>query len=276
MSDAPRPRPAGAHPAAADAAATLSLAPGTRALIQGATRGIGLALTRLLLENDDVASVIATGRRPRASEGLHALHRQHGTRLIITPLDAADESSIASAAAALGDGARPLRLLINCAGVLHEGPRMKPEKRIADLDAASVLRAFTVNALGPALVIKHFLPAMDRRARTIIANISARVGSITDNRLGGWYAYRASKAAQNMFTRTLAIELARWNRLAVCVALHPGTVETALSEPFRQRVPRERLFTPARAAQQLLAVLEGLGPEDSGGFFAWDGQPIPW
>ncbi len=276
MSDATRPRPAGAHPAADDAAGTLSLAPGTHALIQGATRGIGLALTRLLLENDDVASVIATGRRPRASEGLQALHRQHGARLVVAPLDAADESSIASAAAALGDGARPLRLLINCAGVLHEGPRMKPEKRIADLDAASVLRAFTVNALGPALVIKHFLPTMDRHARTIIANISARVGSITDNRLGGWYAYRASKAAQNMLTRTVAIELARWNRLAVCVALHPGTVETALSEPFRKRVPRERLFTPARAAQQLLAVLEGLGPEDSGGFFAWDGQPIPW
>ncbi len=153
---------------------------------------------------------------------------------------------------------------------------MKPEKRIADLDAASVLRAFTVNALGPALVIKHFLPTMDRHARTIIANISARVGSITDNRLGGWYAYRASKAAQNMLTRTVAIELARRNTNALCVGLHPGTVETALSEPFRKRVPRERLFTPARAAQQLLAVLEGLGPEDSGGFFAWDGQPIPW
>ena len=124
--------------------------------------------------------------------------------------------------------------------------------------------------------MKHVLPLSPRSGKFVFASLSARVGSIGDNRLGGWYAYRASKAALNMLIRTLAIEHRRTRPSGVCVALHPGTVETALSEPFRSGVPAEKLFSPAQAAEALLAVMDRLGPEANGGFYAWDGAPIPW
>ena len=153
---------------------------------------------------------------------------------------------------------------------------MQPEKRLADVSPVSLQRSFAVNAVGPLLVAKHFQGLLDREARAVFASLSARVGSIGDNRLGGWYAYRSAKAAQNMVTRNLSIELRRRARGVICVALHPGTVDTGLSRPFQSNVPEERLFSPERAAQQLLAVIDGLRPEDNGGFVAWDGQPIPW
>ena len=137
-------------------------------------------------------------------------------------------------------------------------------------------RSFQVNAIGPALVAKHFLPRLPKDRPARFAVLSARVGSIEDNRLGGWYGYRASKAALNMLVRSLAIELARTRPLAVCVALHPGTVDTALSRPFQRNVAAQKLFTPAYAAGRLLDVLDGLGPGDSGGFYAYDGTRIPF
>jgi len=138
------------------------------------------------------------------------------------------------------------------------------------------VRSFRVNALGALLVAKHFQGFFDRNDRVVFASLSARVGSIGDNRLGGWYAYRASKAAQNMITKNLAIELRRRARGVVCVALHPGTVATDLSAPFRGGVPEEKLFDASRAARQLLGVIDSLTPDSNGGFFAWDGEPIPW
>ena len=144
------------------------------------------------------------------------------------------------------------------------------------LDAASLAALFATNAIGPALVAKHLLPLTPRDRSSLFAALSARVGSIGDNRLGGWYGYRASKAALNMMIRNLAIEQRRTRPLSVCVALHPGTVQTALSAPFQASVRPERLFTPAHSAEALMRVMECLGPEDSGGFFAWDGAAIPW
>ena len=167
-------------------------------------------------------------------------------------------------------------LVVNCAGVLHDEAAMQPERRLEDVQVEHLQRAFAVNAIGPLLVAKHFQQLLPRRQRAVFASLSARVGSIGDNRLGGWYAYRASKAAQNMITRNLSIELRRRSRGIVCVALHPGTVDTALSRPFQRNVPSEKLFSPERAASQLLAVVDRLGPDDNGGFFAWDGQPVPW
>lgn len=247
------------------------------ALVQGASRGVGLALARALLARADVDCLIATSRDPDSSEGLRALSATSRDTLRLVPLDVADESSIESAAMRVEAlGIDRLHWLINCAGVLHDDSGLGPEKRIEDLSSAALRRLFDVNAFGPPLVVKHMLPLLRHDERAVVAQLSARVGSIGDNRLGGWYGYRASKAAQNMFTRTLAIELRRRAENVVCVALHPGTVDTSLSAPFQRNVPPDQLFDPARAAAQLLDVLDRCGPEQSGRFFAWDGTEIPW
>ncbi|MGR8921047.1 MAG: SDR family NAD(P)-dependent oxidoreductase [Gammaproteobacteria bacterium] len=244
-------------------------------VVQGASGGIGAALTAALLELPTTTHVLATCRDPAASDALAALAERHGDRLLTSALDVTDEDTIAAAAERFAALGTPLGLLLNVAGLLHDGS-MQPEKRLADLDPARLARSFAVNATGPALVAKHFARYFPRRERAVLASLSARVGSIGDNHLGGWYGYRASKAAQNMFTRNLSLELPRRHRGLICVALHPGTVDTALSKPFQANVPADRLFAPARAAAQLLDVIDGLEPGDNGGFFAWDGSPIPW
>lgn len=247
---------------------------GHHAVIVGGSRGIGLALVRALLADARYARVIAAARVPETA-ALSVLREKHPLRLAALALDVTDEASIARAAAALATNSPRLHRLIDCAGVLHEGD-LRPERRLADIDPAAVLRSFAVNALGPLLLAKHFAPLLTHDEPTVLANLSARVGSIGDNRLGGWYAYRAAKAAQNQITRTLAIELARRAPNLVCVALHPGTVDTGLSKPFQGGVPAAKLFTADFAAGRLLAVIDGLRPQDSGRFLAWDGREIPW
>ena len=168
-------------------------------------------------------------------------------------------------------GQGPFQLIINAAGVLH-GADFMPEKRLADLDQAQLLATFQVNTFGPALLLRHFSGLLDRR-RGVLAMLSAKVGSIGDNRLGGWYSYRASKAALNMLVRTAAIEVRRSQPNAVLLALHPGTVTSRLSQPFRGA----ELGRPAAAAaQDLLRVIDSLGPEASGGFYAYSGEALPW
>lgn len=226
-----------------------------RAAIVGASGGIGAALAAAL--------------RERGCE-VHALMRSAGPAEQF--IDVEDEASIAAAAQRLS-AAGPLDLVIVATGLL-QGTGVTPEKRWNDLSGAALARYFAVNAAGPALVAKHFLPLLPRKGRAGFAALSARVGSIGDNALGGWYGYRASKAALNMLVKTLAIELARSRPDAFCAALHPGTVDTGLSQPFQRGVAAERLFTPDFAAQRLLEVLGGLGPSDSGRCFAWDGAAI--
>lgn len=167
----------------------------------------------------------------------------------------------------------PPELVLVATGRL-QGDGVSPERSFAALDLDALTRSFQINAAGPALVAKHVLPLFPKDRRAVFAVLSARVGSIEDNRLGGWYGYRASKAALNMLVRCLAVELARSRPLAVCVALHPGTVDTALSRPFQRSVAADKLFRPADAAERLLQVIERLTPADSGGFFAYDGQRI--
>jgi NAD(P)-dependent dehydrogenase (short-subunit alcohol dehydrogenase family) len=247
------------------------------ALVQGASRGLGLAFAEELLRRPDVDRVVATSRNPEASEGLARLRADHGDALVAVALNVRDESSIAAAAERVAAECGPrLHWLINCAGVLHGEDAVGPEKKLEDADPARLRAVFEVNAFGPLLVAKHFFALLRHEERAVLANLSARVGSLGDNHLGGWYAYRASKAAQNMFTRNLAIELGRRAPNVICLALHPGTVDTDLSRPFQRNVPPESLFEPGRAAAQLLGVMDARGREDSGGFFAWDGQPIPW
>jgi NAD(P)-dependent dehydrogenase (short-subunit alcohol dehydrogenase family) len=235
------------------------------AILVGARGGLGAALVEALLAQGAFETVLALSR---SGEGAVAPGLVHGT------IDLTDEASVAAAAAA----ARPLtapRLVIVASGLLHDAQGLRPEKTIAAIDPARLARLFAVNATGPALVAKHFLPLMPRQGRVVFAAVSARVGSITDNRLGGWYGYRASKAALNMLLRTIAIEWTRSAPDSVCVGLHPGTVDTPLSRPFQGGVAEGRLFTPARSAGHLLAVIGQLTPGDTGGVFAWDGAPIP-
>ncbi len=236
------------------------------AVVIGASGGIGGALTRALAADPAVARILALSRRPVESAD---------PKVRWQPVDLLVEDSIAAAAAQAGAQA-PLGLVILATGVLHQGDALQPEKSWHALSDASLEQAFRVNSIGPALAAKHFLPRLAKQRKSVFAALSARVGSISDNRLGGWYAYRASKAALNMLMRTAAIELQRRNPDALCVALHPGTVDTALSQPFQRNVPDDKLFTPDFAAAQLLDVVDPLSASDSGGFFAWDGQSIPF
>ena len=245
---------------------------GANVLIQGASRGIGLGLVQALLRDDAEFRVIATCRDPDSAESLNALGCD---RLSIRGLDVTMPSRIEALASELGQEGIRLSLIINAAGVLH-GKGFGPEKKLEDLDAAALESVFAVNTFGPALLLKALRPLMAREGKAVFAAVSARVGSIGDNRLGGWYAYRASKSALNQIVRTAGIELGRRNRNAIVVALHPGTTDTGLSAPFQANVPPEKLFSVERTCGYLLDVIDGLSIEDSGGFFAWDGQRIEW
>lgn len=225
---------------------------GYRALVIGASGGIGAALVAALREDPRCAQVVELGRATQPA------------------LDLAEPASIERVAAELaGQGA--FQLIVNAAGVLHDESFM-PEKRLADLNPAQLLATFQVNTFGPALLLRYFCGLLDRQ-RGVLAMLSAKVGSIGDNRLGGWYSYRASKAALNMLIKTAAIEVRRSQPNAVLLALHPGTVNSALSQPFRGA----EIGRPAAvAAHDLLRVIDSLGPEASGSFHAYDGQPLPW
>ena len=190
-------------------------------------------------------------------------------------LDVTREQDFAIAADTVRRETDRLHTVLNVAGLLFDSD-LKPERRLEDLKPEALLKSFAVNAIGPALAAKHFLPLLTHGQRAVFASLSARVGSIGDNRLGGWYAYRAAKAAQNQFTRTLAVEAARRAPQLVVAALHPGTVTTDLSAPFSGNVAAEKLFTVEQSGGSVMGVMEGLKAADSGGFFAWDGSAIPW
>ena len=248
----------------------------SQAFVQGASRGIGLEFVRQLLVEPQFTRVFAACRAPDESAELAALAVAE-PRLRVVAIDVSDEGSVARAAGQVGSETDRLHLIVNSAGVLHGGPaEIRPEKRLADVRPDALAASFAVNAFGPLLVAKHFERLLAHRERAVFASISARVGSIGDNRLGGWYAYRGAKAAQNMFTKTLAVEWARSRRNVVCVALHPGTTDTSLSRPFQASVPADKLFTTERTVRQLLDVIDRLDATDSGRFLAWDGREIPW
>lgn len=232
----------------------------SRAVVVGAGGGIGAALVDRLATDGRYGVVHALSRAPVPRSAPVEAGR----------IDIADPASIATAAEAI-DG--PVDLLIVATGVLGDDSG-GPERSLAELDAERLARAFRLNAIGPALVLRRFVPLLPRDRPATIACLSARVGSISDNRAGGWYGYRASKAALNQIVRTAANEIARRRPQALCVALHPGTVDTSLSKPFQRGVAPDRLFTPAYAAERLLAVLDQLPPEANGRCYAWDGTEV--
>ena len=244
-------------------------------LVQGASGGLGFELTRQYVHRADVNCVFATCRQPASCPSLTKLANEHANKLRLLALDVTDEDSIGSAATQLKHHTDKLHVLINVAGVLHT-ENGGPERRLEHLNPGSLAQYFATNATGPLLVAKHFVGLITHKNRSVLANISARVGSISDNRLGGWYGYRASKAAQNMMTKTLAIELKHRAPNVACIALHPGTVDTKLSKPFQKNVPPEKLFDPVRAARQLIDIIDSTTAEESGTFFDWQGEVIPW
>lgn len=224
--------------------------------------------------------VVIIGASGGIGAALAALHRGRGDRVIALSradgdLDLADPASIAAAAEKVashlaGDG---LDRLLIATGMLR-GDKAEPEKNLASLTADALAESFAINAIGPALVLRHFVPLLPRETPAVVAALSARVGSIADNRLGGWYGYRASKAALNQIVRTAAIELARSRPQSVCVAIHPGTVDTALSRPFQRSVPTSQLLRPTESAARIASVLDALGPSDNGQFFDWKGERL--
>lgn len=230
----------------------------------GASGGIGAAALRLLSADERVARICAFSRNAE----IEAL-----PKVSVGRIEFDDEASIADAAAAASRD-DSLDLVFVTSGILWEGDDLRPEKTMREISMDSLARLFAVNAAGPTLVAKHFLPTLRKGSKTVFAALSARVGSIGDNRLGGWYSYRASKAALNMLLRGLAIEHARLRPESVIAGLHPGTVDTGLSAPYTSRTPREKLFSPDQSARYLIGVMDKLGPEDTGQTFAWDGSRV--
>lgn len=235
-----------------------------RAAVWGASGGIGLALVNALASSGDYRLV-------------HA-----GCRNIVAPVsniikpfsfDLLDESSIAAAATALAS-VGPVDLTIVATGMLHDAAGNWPEKSFGALTAEAMVASFRINTVGPALIAKHMIQAIPMRRRSVFVALSARVGSISDNRLGGWHSYRASKAALNMIIANLAIELKRTRPDAIAVGLHPGTVDSSLSLPFQKGVAIGKLFSPATSAEYLLSVVDGLTTSATGAVWSWDGQRI--
>ncbi|RED45771.1 SDR family oxidoreductase [Aestuariispira insulae] len=231
-----------------------SLRPGFTVIVFGATGGIGRALTRQIEQMENCAQCFALSRTGSPA------------------IDFSDEDTLAEAAAFIQSRQGEIDLMIDATGVLTiKGAR--PEKTIRQIDPVRMAEAFLVNSIGPALLLKHFSPLLPRGRKSIFASLSARVGSITDNASGGWIGYRASKAALNQIIHTAAIELSMKKTGSLVVALQPGTVDTPLSQPYRGR---HATLSPDEAAKRLLAVIDGLSPEESGGFFDHKGQRVPW
>ncbi|GAK43565.1 short-chain dehydrogenase/reductase SDR [Tepidicaulis marinus] len=240
-----------------------SFGTGLSVALYGASGGIGTALREALLADPAVERVFAFSRRS---------HFPAHEKLTAIATDIRREEMIADGAALMrAEG--PLHLVLVASGILH-GDDVRPEKSWRQIEAGAMEEVLRVNTLAPALIAKHTLPLLARGRKSCFAALSARIGSISDNKLGGWHAYRASKAALNMLIRTFAIELARKNEEALTLALHPGTVDTDLSAPFQRGLPEGQVQSPEETARHLLKVIDEKGPGESGRCFAFDGTEI--
>jgi NAD(P)-dependent dehydrogenase (short-subunit alcohol dehydrogenase family) len=245
------------------------------ALIVGASRGIGLGFVRQLLLDSRVTKIYATYRNQETATELFSLASQYPQRLVTLYMELTDELQIAGSVEKISLEITKLHLVINCVGILHEN-NLQPEKSLKQINPDNLIRYFQVNSIGGVLLAKHLLPLFRHKQPSIFACISAKVGSIGDNRLGGWYGYRASKSALNMFMKTVAIEYQRRCPQTIVVTLHPGTTDTDLSQPFQKNVFPEKLFPVEKTVKQLLIVMSKLELNDSGKFFSWDGNVLPW
>ena len=264
-------------------------------LINGSNRGIGLAFAKHLLETNNESivgdkrtngTVIATCRNPDEAKDLHELREKFGTeRLEILRIDVLDEKTIEAAAKLVSEKYGRLDCVINTAAVLHLPDRkMVPETSILRFDPEACVLSYRTNAIGPMLMTKHFSKLMLKTAEEndegkpvpVIASLSARVSSISDNKLGGWYSYRGGKTALNQMTQTAHVEFSRKKNPIAMVLLHPGTVDTELSTPFKKNVPEGKLFTPEYSAGRMLEVLKDVTLKDSGKFYDYAGEEVAW
>lgn len=251
------------------------MSPQKNALIIGASQGIGLGFVQKLLNNHEYQHIYATYRHQYSAANLIAIAQQYPQKITCLKLDVTDENQVIDSLKQINSTSTKLHLVINCVGILHEG-KLQPEKSLKHINSANLLHYFEVNSIASVLLAKHLKPFFKHQEKSIFATISAKVGSIGDNRLGGWYGYRASKAALNMFMKTVAIEYARTNPKTIVITLHPGTTDTRLSFPFQKNVPAGKLFSVELCVEQLLSVINNLTINDTGEFFSWDGTNLPW
>ncbi|XP_051936559.1 C-factor [Hippocampus zosterae] len=258
------------------------------ALVQGASRGLGLQFCKYILKNKLPASVIATCRNPEGATELQGLVGQHPDRMTVLQLDVNREEDIREAAERVKERFGRLDLMVNSSALLH--PSGKGETSLRDVSAHGIMATLTTNTVGPLVMAKYFAPLLQKgnggfgrqpmdKAKWhsgIIVNVTAKVGSIGDNGLGGWYSYRMSKAALNMATKNLSIELGRSRPKVLCVSLHPGTLDSDLSRPYHRNVPEGKLFSTERSVGYLMGIVEALDVEKTGKAYSWDGTQLPW
>lgn len=236
------------------------------AVVVGASGGIGQAIIAALSASSRPARIIAVSRSPLAFSD---------PRIEALTADVSQESGRTALKQHLDKQA--VHLVFNAIGILHDDAHgISPEKRMDDIDADHLARVIHINAATPALLLAAIKHSLQGKHPVVIGSLSARVGSIGDNGFGGWYSYRASKAAHNMLMKTLSIELKRLNKQSIVLSLHPGTTDTGLSKPFQGRVPEDKLFTPDFVAESLLNVMSQRTPDDTGSFWDWAGEPIEW
>jgi NAD(P)-dependent dehydrogenase (short-subunit alcohol dehydrogenase family) len=223
----------------------------------------------------NLQQIYATYRNQDSAKELFSLKEQNKERLICLTMDITDESSIISGIQQISQQTNKIHLVIYCVGILYDGD-LQPEKSLKQIIPENLIRYFQINSIGTVLLAKHIMPLLRHQENSMFAAISAKVGSIGDNSLGGWYGYRASKAALNMFLKTISIEYSRRCPKTIVVALHPGTTNTNLSQPFQKNVLPEKLFSVSKTVNQLLEVMANLELKNSGEFFSWDGNSLPW
>ncbi len=243
-------------------------------LVVGANGGIGLGFVKALLNDDSIQTLFATYRSPESAEELLSLEAE-SPQLKCLKLDITEEEQVVQAIAQISAAVPNLHWVINCVGILHEGD-LQPEKSLRQINADQLMRYFQVNSIGAVLLAKHLMPLFKHGDRSVFATVSAKIGSIEDNYLGGWYGYRASKAALNMLMKTTSIEYSRRCPKTIITLLHPGTTDTQLSKPFQRNVPADKLFSVERTVSQLMDIIQNLTFKDNGSFFSWDGSPLPW
>jgi len=256
------------------------------ALVQGASRGLGLQFTQILASRPNVAKVIATSRTAENSANLAEIRHRYPDKIHLINVDVTDEEHIRNCVPIIKEqSGGKLDLLINCSAILH--PSGKGETSLRDVSLEGLKKTFETNTIGPLLMAKYYSPLIlkskgsmgsqtDKKHTGILVNVTARVSSISDNQLGGWYSYRLSKTALNQATKNLSIELGRGKSKVICVALHPGTVDTDLSRPYHKNVPAGKLFSAEKSANYLLSIIDNLSYEDTGKFINWDGTEIPF
>jgi len=241
-------------------------------LIVGATRGIGLGFVKHFLTQDDT-HIFATYRHAESAQSLMALQSAHPSNLTLIRWDITQDEDFLQGVDVIKTQTQSLDLVLYCVGILHD-QTLAPEKSLKQITREGLEKYFQINSIGGILLAKHVMPLLKHKNRNLLAFISAKVGSIEDNYLGGWYGYRASKAALNMLVKTTAIEYARRSPQTLVLSLHPGTTDTDLSKPFQRNVPPEKLFSVERPVQQLVKVMDQATV--SGQFFSWDGTILPW